>query len=208
MISTLLLALALGAETPAPSPVEIERMNHTFARARQVWVVTTGKDFYVTRPRASELGLDYRRSTADPPRRPAIVAGNWDTFPAPARPLPWPAIQRIEWKRGGAGMGFLAGTLGAVAILGIAVGQIVHENSVAAVSAPSILLGALGGGALIGVVAGSLSAKTVVIYRAPLGSNRVEPERDLSGPRAAREPAAGLAQQIQALELEQALLPP
>src|SRR5258706_6767339 len=168
MITTLILAMALVPETPtAPSPGQIERMTHAFERAPQVWTVTSRAGFYLTRPHASEIGLDYRKTPGYPPRRPSVIAGNWDTIPAPPRPLPWSTIQRIEWKHGGTEAGLVAGTLAGVALLAGTVALVQQSGGDVGPSAPSVVLGAVAGGALVGVLVSSFSARTQVIYRAP-----------------------------------------
>ena len=168
MITTLILAMALAPETStAPSASQIERMNRTFERARQVWTVTSRAGFYVTRPVASDVGLDYRKTPGYPPRRPSVIAGSWDTIPAPPRPLPWSTIERVEWKHGGTEAGLIAGTLAGVALLAGTVALVQQSGGDVGPSAPSVVLGAVAGGALVGLLVGSFSGRTEVIYRAP-----------------------------------------
>jgi hypothetical protein len=168
MISALILAVALAPEThPGPSPGEIARMNHAFERAHQVWTVTDRGGFDLTRPHASELGLDYGQIPGHSSRRPSVVAANQDTVPAPPRPLPWARIERIEWRHGGGGTGWFVGTLTSVAILAGVVAMVNGSHSDVGPPVPNVMLGAVAGGVLAGVVASEVAAKTEVIYRAP-----------------------------------------
>jgi hypothetical protein len=164
MIPTLMLAMALGPEV---SPGEIERLNHTFERAREVRVVTFERAFFVRSPRAIDSGLDYRVAPGFAVRRPSIVAGGSDLALPPPRPVPWSTIERIEWTHGGAAAGWIAGMAGAGVVLGGAVLAITRSHSDVGPSAPSVLLGAAAGGALIGVFVADAAKKTEIVYPRP-----------------------------------------
>jgi hypothetical protein len=168
MTAALLLAAALVANSVAsvPQAEDIARMNRTFAHTHEVRVLftTPEPEMYVTRPHALAAGLDYEK-TPGTPRRPSLIHEP-DTTPAPPRPIPWSAIQRVEWRHGGTQTGILVGTLTAAVILGGVVAMVNASGTDVAPSPPGVILGAAAGGVLAGVIAAHAAAKTEVIYPA------------------------------------------
>jgi hypothetical protein len=170
MSAALLLAATLAADSApwAPSEEEIARMNRAFTHAHEVRVPLSGppeQELYVTRPHALAAGLDYEKTPGDA-RRPSLRPEQ-STTPAPPRPIPWSAIERIEWRHGGTQTGILVGTLTGVAILAGVAAMVNASDSDVGPALPGVVLGAAAGGALAGFIASSVAARTEVIYRAP-----------------------------------------
>jgi hypothetical protein len=170
MSAALLLAATLAADSAlsGPSPEEIVRMNRTFTHAHEIRVVLSPppeQELYVTRPHALAAGLDYEKTPGDA-RRPSLRAEP-STAPAPPRPIPWSAIERIEWRHGGTQTGILVGTLTAAAIIGGVVAMVDASGSDVGPAVPGVILGAAAGGVLAGLIASSAAAKTEVIYPGP-----------------------------------------
>ena len=172
MSAALLLAAVLAADSTAafaPSAEEIDRMNRAFAHAHEVRVLLSAppeQQMYVTHPHALAIGLDYEK-TPSAAHRPALIHDLENTAPAPPRPIPWPAIERVEWRHGGTQTGILVGTLTAAAILAGVVAMVNASGSDVAPSPSGVVLGAAAGGVLAGFIASSAAAKTEVVYPAP-----------------------------------------
>jgi len=96
---TTLLASAppIHAEDPQPQPIQTSRLEQQLLEAKYARVGISGRTYVLVKPEVTAGGLAYRSVEGYPKRRPAIVAGaDWDSLPAPANPVPWSSIDRIE----------------------------------------------------------------------------------------------------------------
>ena len=170
MSATVFLAATLLADSTVLLPREtLDHMNSRFARAHEVRVEWLEHDVpnpsaYVTRPHATEAGLDYEKT---PGRTPLRFRFEGVTVQEPPRPIPWESIRAIEWRHGDVGVGILVGSLTTAVILAGVVAMVNHSGSDVGPNAGAVILGAAAGGVLAGVIASGVAAKTEVIYRRP-----------------------------------------
>lgn len=171
MSAALLLAATLAADSAlysGPNADQIARMNRTLHRAHEVRVVCGLYEplaMYVTRPHALPSGLDYEVPVYR--LQPWVRnAGHRDLTPKNPRPMPWSRIEEAQWRHGGTRTGILVGTLAGAVILAGVIATVNGSHSDVGPAVPSVALGAVAGGALAGVIASSLAARTEVIYRA------------------------------------------
>jgi len=109
-----------------PDAATLARLGRELEHPHFARVTVHGHAFVLDRPRLESDGIHYRRLKGFPPKRPALITTtNWDSVPAPANPIAWSDVERVDRQVRhtgpglpiGGGLGFWGGSF-----LGLAAG--------------------------------------------------------------------------------------